>query len=253
VRITFLGTGTSQGVPVITCPCQVCHSDDPRDRRLRTSALIEHNGSTVLIDAGPDFRQQMLTANVMNLDAILVTHEHRDHIAGLDDIRAFNYFLNRPMDIWAEPRVHTAIKNIFGYVFSEDKFPGSPEMNLHVIDGRSFRVNSIDVLPIRVMHHKMPVYGFRIDNLTYITDANGIADEEKEKMAGTSCLIVNALRQRKHLSHFSLREALDLIAEVKPQQAYITHISHQMGLHAEVQKELPQNVFLAYDGLTVDL
>jgi phosphoribosyl 1,2-cyclic phosphate phosphodiesterase len=253
VKLTFLGTGTSQGIPVITCSCPVCHSSDGRDQRLRTSALIEHNGTTILIDAGPDFRQQMLNANVKNMDAILLTHEHRDHIAGLDDIRAFNYFLNRPMDIWAENRVQKAIKNGYDYAFCEDKYPGSPEMILHNIDGSDFFINSLKVIPIRAYHYKMPVYGFRIEGLTYITDANRIEDDEKEKIIGSKCLVLNALRKKKHMSHFSLDEACELISELKPNQAFITHISHQMGLHVDVEKDLPKNVYLAYDRLTVEV
>jgi phosphoribosyl 1,2-cyclic phosphate phosphodiesterase len=220
---------------------------------LRTSALIEHQGLTLVIDAGPDFRQQMLTANVKNLDAILLTHEHRDHIAGLDDVRAFNYFLNRPMDIWAEPRVLDAIKHGYAYVFTDDKYPGSPEMTLHEIDGNPFNISDLNIIPIRVLHYKMPVYGFRIANLTYITDANYITDEEKQKIAGSQVVVVNALRMRKHISHFSLSEAVELIQQLSPQVGYITHISHQMGLCVDVQKELPKNIFLAYDGLTIDI
>ncbi len=253
MKLTFLGTGTSQGVPVIACNCPVCQSNDLHDKRLRTAALIEHKGSTIVIDAGPDFRQQMLNAKVKTLDSILITHEHRDHIAGLDDVRAFNFILKRPMDIWAESRVQEAIRNDFSYVFAEQKYPGSPEMIIHNIDGLPFSINDIKIIPIRAYHYKMPVYGFRIDNLTYLTDANFIPEEEKEKIVGSQYIVINALRKQKHISHFSLPEALKLISEFSPRKAFITHISHQMGLYADVQKELPENICLAYDGLSIDL
>jgi len=253
VKLTFLGTGTSQGVPVIACNCPVCQSRDIHDHRLRTSVLIEHNESSILVDAGPDFRQQMLNAKVKNLDSILLTHEHRDHIAGIDDVRAFNFVNKRPMDIWAEERVQKALQCDFSYIFAENKYPGAPEIILHSIDGLPFLINDLRIIPIRAFHFKMPVYGFRIDNLTYITDANFISEEEKEKMVGTQYLVINALRKQKHISHFSLPEALKLIAELSPRKAYITHISHQMGLSKDVQKELPENVCLAYDGLSIDL
>lgn len=253
MKLTFLGTGTSQGVPVIACQCPVCQSTNPKDKRLRTAALIEHENSTILIDAGPDFRQQMLTAKVQTLDSILITHEHRDHIAGLDDVRAFNFILKRPMDIWAEARVQDAIKTDYAYVFADQKYPGSPEMVLHNIDGLPFNLNGIQVIPIRAYHYKLPVYGFRIANLTYLTDANFIPEEEKEKMVGSQYLVINALRVQKHISHFSLPEALKLISELSPRKAFITHISHQMGLNDDVEKDLPENVCLAYDGLVVEL
>lgn len=253
MKLTFLGTGTSQGVPVIACQCPVCQSTNPLDKRLRTAALIEQNGTTILIDAGPDFRQQMLRANVQTLDSILLTHEHRDHIAGLDDVRAFNFILRRPMDIWAETRVQEAIKTDYAYVFAEQKYPGSPEMVLHNIDGLPFSINDIHIIPIRAYHYKLPVFGFRIANLTYLTDANFLPEEEKEKIYGSQYLVINALRVQKHISHFSLPEALKLISEFSPRKAFITHISHQMGLYDDVQKDLPENVFLAYDGLVVDL
>ncbi|MDX9846165.1 MAG: MBL fold metallo-hydrolase [Tenuifilaceae bacterium] len=252
MRFTFLGTGTSQGIPIIGCPCAICASTDSRDKRLRTSALIEHNGTTIVIDAGPDFRQQMLSANVRNLDAILLTHEHRDHIAGLDDVRAYNYLQQKPMDIWGEPRVLEAIQNEFSYVFADYKYPGSPEMNLLPIEGNAIRIGSIEVLPIRAMHYRLPVYGFRIENLTYITDANSIPEREMKKIAGTDILIINALRKEKHISHFTLNEAIKVIEDIAPKQAYITHISHQMGFHSDVQLELPMNIFLAYDGLVIE-
>jgi len=252
VKLTFLGTGTSQGVPVIACPCPVCQSINLFDKRLRTSALLECNGTNIAIDAGPDFRQQMLNCGVKTLDAILLTHEHRDHIAGIDDVRAFNFLMQKPMKIWAEERVQKALKCDFSYIFAESKYPGSPEIELRTIDEHIIRINDISITPIRVFHYKLPVYGFRICDLTYITDANFIPEEEKEKIYGSKILVINALRKKKHISHFSLPEALSIISELNPQVAYITHISHQMGLHEEIQAELPEGVFLAYDGLTVD-
>ncbi|MFP4555608.1 MAG: MBL fold metallo-hydrolase [Bacteroidales bacterium] len=252
MKLTFLGTGTSQGVPVIACTCPACQSTDPHDKRLRTAALIEHEDTTILIDAGPDFRQQMLRAEVKSLDSILLTHEHRDHIAGLDDVRAFNFIQKRPMDIWAEKRVQNAIKKDFDYVFAENKYPGVPDMRLNTIDGLPFNVNGINIIPIRAYHYKMPVYGFRFGDFTYITDANFISEQEKEKIIGSKYLVINALRKQKHISHFSLPEALKFIAEISPRKAFITHISHQMGFSKDVNKELPDNVCLAYDGLVVE-
>jgi phosphoribosyl 1,2-cyclic phosphate phosphodiesterase len=252
VKLTFLGTGTSQGIPVIACQCPVCLSSDFRDKRLRTAALVEADGINIAIDAGPDFRQQMLTAGVKSLDAILVTHEHRDHIAGIDDVRAFNWVLKRPMDIWAEERVQEALRAEFAYIFAEMKYPGVPEVNLHSIDGYPFDVHGHKIIPIRAYHHKLPVYGFRIGDLTYITDANFISEEEKEKIYGTKYLVINALRMQKHLSHFSLPEVLRLVAELSPKRAYITHVSHQMGLYKDIAVGLPDNVCFAYDGLTID-
>lgn len=253
MKITFLGTGTSQGIPVIACPCPVCQSSDIRDKRLRTSALIEVEGVTIVIDAGPDFRQQMLTANVTKLDAIILTHEHRDHIAGLDDVRAFNWVHQKPMDIWAEARVQDSIKNEFAYVFAEQKYPGIPEVVLNNIDGHTFEVNGVKIIPIRCYHHKLPIYGFRIGDLTYITDTNFIPEEEKEKIVGSKYLIVNALRHQKHLSHFSLSEAVKCISSFSPRKGYITHISHQMGFSENINKGLPDNICLAYDGLTINV
>ncbi len=252
MKLTFLGTGTSQGVPVIACTCPACQSTNPHDKRLRTAALIEYEDTTILIDAGPDFRQQMLRANVKSLDSILITHEHRDHIAGLDDVRAFNFIQKRPMDIWAEKRVQNAIKKDFDYVFAENKYPGVPDMRLNTIDGLPFNVNGINIIPIRAYHYKMPVYGFRFGDFTYITDANFISEQEKEKIIGSKYLVINALRKQKHISHFSLPEALKFIAEISPRKAFITHISHQMGLSKDVSKELPENVCLAFDGLVVE-
>lgn len=252
MKLTFLGTGTSQGVPVIACPCPVCQSSDQHDKRLRTAVLVEADGTNIVIDAGPDFRQQMLAAKVKTLNAILLTHEHRDHIAGLDDVRAYNFLMQKPMDLWAEVRVQEAVKSEFPYIFAEMKYPGSPDINLKTIDEQPFYINDLRVIPIRAYHYRLPVFGFRVGDLTYITDANFIPEEEKEKIAGSKFLIINALRKKKHISHFSLPEALNVISHFSPSRAYITHISHQMGLHNDIQAELPEGVSLAYDGLTLE-
>lgn len=249
MKITFLGTGTSQGVPVITCECQVCCSSDEHDKRLRTSLLLEVNGKVLLFDAGPDFRQQMLRENVKKLDSIILTHEHKDHIAGMDDVRAYNFKSQDAVDIFAEERVQKAIRKEFSYVFSEYQYPGVPKMRLNDIPDHLFTVKGIEVMPVRVFHYHLPVYGFRIGNFAYITDANYIPEESKERLFGVKYLVINALRKEKHISHFSLREAIDFIREISPKKAYITHISHQMGYHEEVSKELPSGIVLAYDGL----
>lgn len=252
MKITFLGTGTSQGVPVIACECPVCKSTDARDNRLRTSVLVETDDKVFLIDSGPDFRQQMLREKVKSLDAILYTHEHKDHIAGLDDVRAFNFLLQKPIDLYLEDRVLEALKREFSYVFAEYKYPGIPQIIPHIISQEAFYINGIKVIPIRAFHYKLPVMGFRIGDFTYITDANYIPEEEKEKIIGTQHLVVNALRKQKHISHFTLAEAVKLINEFSPRRGYIIHMGHQMGLHKEIQEELPSNILLAYDGLTIE-
>lgn len=251
VKITFLGTGTSQGVPVIACECAICQSSDPRDKRLRASILVETSANTIVIDAGPDFRQQMLNARVKRMDAILLTHEHKDHIAGMDDLRAFNFKSQAAIDIYAEERVQAAVRNEYAYVFSENHYPGVPRMELHNIDNYNFEIRGDVIIPLRVFHYRLPVFGFRIGDMAYITDANYIPEETKEKLIGVKYLVINALRKEKHISHFSLDEALGLIREVSPRKAYITHIGHQMGKQAEVNRELPVNVTLAWDGLEV--
>ena len=251
MKITFLGTGTSQGVPVIACECNTCLSSDEHDNRLRTSLLLETGDTTLVIDAGPDFRQQMLREHVTRLDAILLTHEHKDHIAGLDDVRAFNYKSQDAIDIFSEERVQKVLKKDYSYVFSEYQYPGIPKMRLNPIPDEGFTVKKLQIIPVRVFHYRLPVYGFRIGNFAYITDANYIPEESKEKLYGVKYLVVNALRKEKHISHFSLREAVDFIREISPKKAFITHISHQMGLHKNVSKELPPEIILAYDGLSL--
>jgi phosphoribosyl 1,2-cyclic phosphate phosphodiesterase len=251
VKITFLGTGTSQGVPVIACNCATCLSADQHDKRLRTSVLLETENVTLVIDAGPDFRQQMLRENVTKLDAILLTHEHKDHIAGLDDVRAFNYKSQDAIDIYSEERVQKVLRKEYSYVFSEYQYPGIPKMRLNPVQEQGFEIKKLRILPVRVFHYRLPVFGFRVGNFAYITDANYLPEESKEKLFGVKYLVVNALRKEKHISHFSLREAIDLIREISPKKAYITHISHQMGLHADVTKELPAGIMLAFDGMSI--
>ena len=253
MKLTFLGTGTSQGIPIIACKCPVCLSSDKRDKRLRTSVFIELDGQNIVIDSGPDFRYQMLRAQVEKLDAILFTHEHKDHTAGLDDVRAFNWVNKKAVDIYAEERVQASLKQEFAYVFAEFRYPGIPQLNLWTVENTAFNINGTEVIPIRAKHFRLPVYGYRIEDLAYITDANYISKEEKEKMQGLKVLVVNALRKEKHLSHFTLSEALALIEELKPEVAYLTHFSHQLGFHEDISKELPENVFMAYDGLQIKI
>lgn len=250
MKITFLGTGTSQGVPVIACDCEVCKSDDQHDKRLRSSLLVELDNTTIVIDAGPDFRQQMLRENVRRLDAIFLTHEHRDHISGMDDVRAFNFKSEDAIDIFAEERVLKAIRQEYSYVFAEHKYPGIPKMRLNSISDNEFSFNSHQIIPVRVFHYRLPVFGFRIGNFAYITDANYVPEESREKLYGIKYLVINALRKEKHISHFNLREAVDFVKGISPRKAFITHISHQMGFHKKVQTELPPEITLAYDGLS---
>ncbi|HXR84594.1 MAG TPA: MBL fold metallo-hydrolase [Hanamia sp.] len=253
LQITFLGTGTSGGVPMIGCDCGVCSSENEKDKRLRSSILVQSKKITLVVDTTPDFRTQMLRENVKKLDAVLFTHPHKDHIAGLDDIRAYNFFQQKPMEVYANALTEEALRREYYYIFSEKKYPGIPSINLHTITNKPFTVGDIPASPVFVHHLKMPVLGFRFGNFTYITDANRIDEEEKEKIKGSEVLVVNALRKKEHISHFNLEEAIELVEELKTPTAYFTHISHQLGLHDEISKELPSNIHLAYDGLQINI
>ncbi len=280
VKLTFLGTGTSQGVPMIACPCDVCHSADPRDKRLRTSALVQTDGLNIVIDAGPDFRAQMLAADVTRLDAILLTHEHKDHTGGIDDVRAYNYFEHRPTHIYATGQVHEALKHDYAYAFEENPYPGAPEITLHTIGDEPFRVwqmadgpvpdymppdligpprvmgpepSSVEVVPVCGLHMNLPVTGFRIGPLAYLTDFNHIEESEVEKLRGVEVLVVNALGHRVHPSHFNLEQAVEVARKVGAPRTYLTHISHRMGRWADIEPTLPEGIHLAYDGLTITI
>lgn len=258
MKLTFLGTGTSQGVPVIGCKCEVCRSEDGRDRRLRTAAMVEMGGKRFIIDAGPDFRYQMLREGVTHIDAILLTHEHKDHTGGIDDVRAFN-FVDFPvihtMHIYGNEPTITSIRRDFHYAFSEDKYRGVPEIELHTIaEDKPFVVADVEVMPVVGSHsERFRSVGFRFGELAYLTDMNAIADEEIAKLQGVKVLVVNALRWESHNSHFSVDEALEVIRRVAPERAYLTHMSHRIGLHAVAEQHLPEGVYLAYDGLTVTI
>ena len=251
--ITFLGTGTSQGVPVIACDCEVCTSTDPHNKRLRTSILVEGDDKNVVIDSGPDFRYQMLRAGVKHLDAIVFTHEHKDHVAGMDDIRAFNYKQSSPIDVYATTRVQEALKREFSYIFAAYKYPGIPQINMHTIDLNPFDIGSLHFIPVEVMHYKLPVLGFRIKDFTYITDAKTVSETEKQKLKGTKILVINALQTQSHISHFTLDEALLFAQEIGAEKTYLTHISHRLGRHQDISLQLPQNIELAYDGLKLEI
>jgi phosphoribosyl 1,2-cyclic phosphate phosphodiesterase len=251
ITITFLGTGTSTGVPMVACTCEVCQSADARDNRLRSSILVQSETTTLVIDTTPDFRYQMLREKVQHLDAVLYTHPHKDHIAGMDDVKAFNFFSGNAMHVYANDMTLQSLKREFMYVFAEQKYPGIPEVATHTIDLEPFYIGDIPIQPILVWHFKMPVYGYRIGNFTYITDANRIDEEEKAKIIGSQVMVVNALRHKEHLSHFTLDEATSLVQELQVPWAYLTHISHQLGLHAAINPTLPEGIELAHDGLKI--
>ena len=252
LKITFLGTGTSSGVPMIACDCEVCTSTDKKDKRLRSSILVQSPNTTLVVDTGPDFRYQMLREKVKHLDAVVFTHPHKDHLAGLDDVKAFNFISKKPMPLYADSLTEKALRHDFYYAFSDVRYPGVPELILNTITLKPFMVGDIPIIPIQVWHMKMPVLGFRFGKFTYITDANHIDDAEKEKIKGTQTLVLNALRKTKHISHFTLDEAISMIQELKVPEAYLTHVSHQLGKHTDVEKELPKGIHLAYDELVLE-
>lgn len=253
LEIVVLGSGTSQGVPVIACQCHVCTSPAPEDKRLRSSIMLSYEGKNVVIDAGPDFRQQMLREEVMTLEAVVFTHEHKDHMAGLDDVRAFNFAENKDMEVFCSKRVEKALRREYHYAFEEERYPGIPQLKLIEIDQTPFVIHNREWIPVEVMHYVLPVHGFRIGNFAYITDAKTVAPGELAKLKGVEVLIVNALRTEPHISHFNLEEALAFIAEVNPKKAYLTHISHLFGTHEEIRKMLPEHVDVAYDGLRLHI
>ena len=253
LTIQFLGTGTSTGIPMIGCSCDVCNSQDSKDKRLRSSILVSSPTTTFVVDTTPDFRYQMLRTNINKLDAVLFTHPHKDHMAGLDDIRAFNFFSQQSMNVYANSLTEEAIRRDFYYAFGDKKYPGVPDINLITIDMNPFMIGDISIMPIEVMHHKMPVLGFRFGDFTYITDANKIDAIEKEKIRGSSVLVLNALRREQHISHFTLAEAVALAQELAVPTVYFTHISHQLGKHHAINSELPKHIQLAHDGLVVSL
>lgn len=253
LRITFLGTGTSGGVPMIACNCAICTSENENDKRLRSSILVESEKTSLVVDTTPDFRTQMLRENVKKLDAVIFTHPHKDHIAGLDDIKAFNFFQKKAVEVYANKLTEEALRREYYYIFAENKYPGIPHINLHTITDKAFMVGDIPVVPVLVFHLNMPVLAFRFGSFSYITDANRIEEEEKEKIRGSKVLVVNALRKTEHISHFNLQEAIELVKELHIPKAYFTHISHQLGLHSDIEDELPANMHLAYDGLQLSI
>lgn len=251
MKVIFLGTGTSQGVPVIGCECEVCRSLDFRDKRLRSSVYIETQDRALIIDTGPDFRQQMLRENIKQLDAVLLTHSHRDHLAGLDDIRAFNHLQSKDMPIYGRRDSLDRVKVEFDYAFAEFQYPGIPQLRLHEVDSKLLNVEGIEITPLPVLHHRMPVLGFRIGGFSYITDANSIPPQTLKLLEGTDVLVLNALQKEKHISHFNLEEATAVAEIIGAKKTYFTHISHKLGLHKATDEALPESISLAFDGLTI--
>ncbi len=252
LTITFLGTGTSSGVPMIACGCEVCTSANKKDKRLRSSIMVQSSTTTLIVDTTPDFRYQMLRQHVKKIDAVIFTHAHKDHVAGLDDVKAFNYFLKKSIDVYASGATQRALKNEFYYFFAEKKYAGVPDITLHTIEEATFYIGDIPVTPVHVWHLNMPVLGFRFGSFTYITDANRIDDAEKAKIKGSEILVLNALRHAAHISHYTLQEAIEIVHELNIPKAFFTHISHQLGLHDAVSKSLPSGMALAYDGLIIN-
>lgn len=254
MRIYFLGTGTSQGIPVIGSTHPVCLSTDPKDKRLRVSVWVSWEGGSIVIDCGPDFRQQMLNCRCDRIDAFLFTHEHADHTAGLDDIRPYN-FRQGDIPLYAHRRVIENLQRRFDYIFeTENRYPGAPSVEVHeVVKGQPFEICGKQIIPVDVMHGNLQAFGYRIDDFAYLTDVKTISDEEADRLRGLKVLVVNALREEEHHSHFNLSEALKFIEKVRPEKTYLTHISHKMGFHEEVQRRLPPNVYLAYDNLEITL
>ncbi|MBE6233512.1 MAG: MBL fold metallo-hydrolase [Bacteroidales bacterium] len=250
-RLTFLGTGTSQGIPMIGCGCDVCRSTDTHDKRLRTSAFVEYEGLNILIDAGPDFRQQMLREGISHLDAILLTHNHKDHTGGLDDVRAFNYLEKRPAEIYCEPYVEESLRKEYYYAFAENRYPGAPEWDIHLIDEKPFTINGAEIIPIRGRHFRLPVLGYRFGDIAYCTDMNHIPEEEFAKLQGLDHFIINCVRRGRHISHFSLEGALNVAEKVGARHTWLTHLSHQLPCYNELLEELPAGVLPAYDGLVI--
>ena len=251
-RLTFLGTGTSQGVPMIGCGCDVCRSRDQRDKRLRASVLVDYEGMRILVDAGPDFRYQMLRAGICSLDAILLTHNHKDHTGGLDDIRAFNYHEKKATQIYCEKYVEDSLRQEYSYAFAEVKYPGAPEWNVHIIDEKPFSINGVEIIPIRGKHFKLPVLGYRFGNIAYCTDMNHISEEEYSKLQGLDHFIINCVRRGRHISHYSLEQAIEVAGKVGAEHSWLTHLSHQLPCYEELIKELPEGILPAFDGLAIE-
>lgn len=253
MKLTFLGTGTSQGIPIIGCHCRVCDSQNPKDKRLRTSALLQIEEKNILIDPGPDFRQQVLRENVSHLNAILLTHSHHDHLGGLDDIRPYNYMQKGAIPLYGNQRALQGVRECHPYIFEKDPYPGVPQVELIQVEDASFWMEGVEVMPIEILHNKLPINAYRIGNFAYITDAKFISEASLSLLKNLDCLIINALRFTPHLSHLSLDECLDIIEKIKPKRIYLTHISHELGLHDKTEEKLPENVHLAYDGLKIDI
>jgi len=253
VYIEFLGTGTSLGVPMIACNCHTCTSENPKDKRLRASILIKYRDKNIVVDCGPDFRTQLLRAQVKDLEAVLITHEHRDHIAGLDDIRSINYILRKRVGLYLSDQSLKAVSKEFPYIFNPGDYKGAPQIDVHQLKNEAFELLGLKIIPLQVQHRNMSVFGFRIGDFSYITDANFIPKETMELLKGTKILVLNALRPKKHPSHFSLEEAVEVVKEIQPEQAYFTHLGHLIGRHDKVNARLPKGMSLAYDGLYFEM